>query len=219
MLIMAGGKGLRLRPLTKNIPKPLLLVNKKPIIENIILNAKDKGINDFIISINYLGKKIKKYLGNGKKHGVKISYLKENKPLGTAGSVSLLKNFNHPIIITNSDVISDINYTDMINYHNKKKSLITVSAKIIKNSIDYGNILSKGSRILRVTEKPKKDIKINAGIYILDPKIKKFIKKNKYLDMTSLINNLSKKQLKVVMFPLHETWTDYGLKKNILKHN
>lgn len=218
MLIMAGGKGFRLRPLTEKTPKPLLLVNNKPLIENIIINAKNKGLRNFIISINYLGKKIKKYLGNGKRYNVKIEYIEEKKPLGTAGALGLIKKFDSPIILSNSDIISNINYNEMIKYHKKKKALITVSAKIIKNTINYGNIITSGSRIKNIIEKPSRETKINAGIYIVDSKIKKYIKKNEYLDMTTLINQLIKKKLKVEIFPLHESWTDYGLKKNILKH-
>ena len=218
MLIMAGGKGMRLRPLTNKIPKPMLLVNNRPLIENIIINAKKKGISNFIISINYLGKKIKEYLNNGEKLGVKIKYLNERKPLGTVGSLSLLKNFNKTIILSNADIISDIDYYEMLNYHNKKKSILTVSAKIIKNTINYGNLITKGSRISNIVEKPVKDLKINAGIYVINPKIKKFLKKNTYQDMTDLINLLLKQKCKVEIFPLHETWTDYGLKKNIIKH-
>ena len=218
MLIMAGGKGMRLRPLTNKIPKPMLLVNSRPLIENIIVNAKKKGISNFIISINYLGKKIKRYLNDGKKLGVKIKYLNERKPLGTAGSLSLLKNFNKTIILSNADIISDIDYYEMLNYHNKKKSMLTVSAKIIKSTINYGNLITKGSRVTNIVEKPVKDLKINAGIYVINPKIKKFLKKNTYQDMTNLINLLLKEKCKVEIFPLHESWTDYGLKKNILKH-
>jgi len=218
MVIMAGGKGTRLRPLTNKTPKPMLLVKNKPLIENIIINAKKKGITNFIISINYLGKKIKKYLSDGKKLGVKIRYISERKPLGTAGSLSLLKNFNKTIFLSNADIISNIDYYEMLNYHNKKKSMLTVSAKIIKNSINYGNFNTKGSRVTSIVEKPVKDLKINAGIYVINPKIKKFLKKNSYQDMTNLINFLVKKKYKVEIFPLHETWTDYGLKKNIVKH-
>tara|TARA_B100000212_G_C27162540_1_gene442411 strand:- start:371 stop:697 length:327 start_codon:yes stop_codon:yes gene_type:complete len=106
----------------------------------------------------------------------------------------------------------------MLNYHYKKKSMLTVSAKIIRNTINYGNLITKGSRVLNIVEKPVKDQKINAGIYVINPKIKKFLRKNTYQDMTSLINLLLKQKCKVEIFPLHETWTDYGLRKNIIKH-
>lgn len=132
MLIMAGGKGKRLRPLTKNIPKPLLPVNGRPIIEKIILLAKKQGISKFIVSINYLGKMIKNYLGDGKKLGVKIEYLEEKKPLGTAGSLFLLKNIDTPFVVSNADIISNIDYSSMIQYHKKFKSLSRIFLLVLR---------------------------------------------------------------------------------------
>jgi dTDP-glucose pyrophosphorylase len=217
MLIMAGGKGLRLRPLTNKIPKPLLVVNKKPIIEHIIIIAKNQGISNFYISINYLGYKIKKYLGNGSKLGVKIKYLEEKKPLGTAGSISLIKKFNKPIIVTNSDIISKIDFKEMINSHKKNKSLLTMVAKVFYEKDNYGRIVASGSIVKKVIEKLEQNLLINAGIYILDPKIKKFIKNSTYLDMTDLINRALKEKLKINVFPIHEKWLDYGLNKKNIK--
>ena len=217
MLIMAGGKGLRLRPLTNKIPKPLLLVNKKPIIEHIITNAKNQGIIDFFISINYLGYKIKKYLGNGSKLGVKIKYLQEKKPLGTAGSIGLIKKFNRPIIVTNSDIISEINFKKMISAHKKNKSELTMVAKVFYKKDNYGRILANGSVVRKVVEKLEQNLLINAGIYFIDPIIKKIIKNSEYLDMTDLINIALKKKLKVNVFPIYEKWLDYGLNKKKIK--
>ena len=217
MLIMAGGKGLRLRPLTNKTPKPLLLVNKKPIIEHIIITAKKQGITNFYISINYLGHKIKEYLGDGSKLGVKIKYLEEKKALGTAGSISLIKKFDKPIFITNADIISKIDFKEMNSYHNEKKSLITIAAKVFYEKDNYGRIITSGSVVKRVIEKLEKTILINAGIYIVDPKIKKFIKNSEYLDMTDLISRVLKEKIKINAFPIHESWLDYGLKKNIKK--
>ena len=214
MLIMAGGKGLRLRPLTNKTPKPLLIVNKKPIIEHIIINAKNQGIINFFISINYLGHKIKKYLGNGSKLGVKIRYLEEKKPLGTAGSISLIKKFNTPIIVTNSDIISKIDFKEMISAHKKNKSLLTMVAKVFYEKDNYGRIIAKGSVVKKVIEKLEQNLLINAGIYFIDPKIKKIIKNSEYLDMTDLINRALKKKIKINVFPIHEEWLDYGLNKN-----
>ena len=215
MLIMAGGKGLRLRPLTNKVPKPLLLVNKKPIIEHIIIAAKNQGITNFYISINYLGYKIKKYLGDGSYLGVRIKYLEEKKPLGTAGSISLIKKFNKPIFVTNADILSKIDFKEMIKYHKKDKSQITMAAKVFYEKDNYGRIVASGSVVKRVIEKLEKNILINAGIYIIDPKIKKFIKNSEYLDMTDLINHALNKNTKINVFPIHEKWLDYGLKKNI----
>jgi dTDP-glucose pyrophosphorylase len=217
MLIMAGGKGLRLRPLTNKTPKPLLIVKKKPIIEHIITIAKKQGITDFYISINYLGHKIKKYLGNGSKLDVKIKYLEEKKPLGTAGSLNLIKKFNKPIIVTNSDIISKIDYKEMISVHKKNKSMLTMVAKVFYEKDNYGRIVASGSVVKKVIEKLEQNLLINAGIYIVDPKIKKIIKSSEYLDMTDLINRALKKKLKINVFPIHEKWLDYGLNKNKIK--
>ena len=214
MLIMAGGKGLRLRPFTNKIPKPLLLVNKKPIIEHIIITAKNEGITHFYISINYLGYKIKKYLGDGSNLGVKIKYLEEKKPLGTAGSISLIKKFNNPIFVTNADILSKIDFKEMIKYHQKNKSHITIAAKVAYEKDNYGRIVASGSVVKKVIEKLEKSLLINAGIYIIDPKVKKFIKKSEYLDMTDLINLSLSKNTKINVFTVHEKWLDYGLKKN-----
>lgn len=215
MLIMAGGKGLRLRPLTNKVPKPLLLVNKKPIIEHIIIAAKKEGITNFIISINYLGHKIKKFLGNGSKWGVRVKYLEEKKPLGTAGSISLIKKFDNPIFVTNADVLSKINFKEMIKYHKENKSHITIAAKVTYEKDNYGRIVANGNVVKKVIEKLEKNLLINAGIYIIDPKIKKFIKSSQYLDMTDLINFALKRNMKTYVFPIHEKWLDYGLKKNL----
>ena len=217
MLIMAGGKGLRLRPLTNKIPKPLLVVNKKPIIEHIIIIAKNQGISNFYISINYLGYKIKKYIGNGSKLGVKIKYLEEKKPLGTAGSISLIKKFNKPIIVTNSDIISKIDFKEMINSHKKNKSLLTMVAKVFYEKDNYGRIVANGSIVKKVIEKLEQNLLINAGIYLIDPKIKKIIKNSEYLDMTDLINRALKEKLKINVFPIHEKWLDYGINKSKIK--
>jgi NDP-sugar pyrophosphorylase family protein len=218
MLIMAGGKGTRLRPLTNNTPKPLLLVNGKPIIEQIILSAKKQGIYNFIISIHYLGNKIKKFLGDGKRLGVKIKYIQEKVPLGTVGSLYLVKKFNKPLIVSNADIISNIDFQELINYHKKFKSLITVSAINISEKNQYGKIIFKKNKLLKIEEKKDNKNLINAGIYVLNPKIKSFFKKKEYIDMTDLISKIVKKKDKVHIFPLYESWLDYGLKKNIKRH-
>ena len=218
MLIMAGGKGLRLRPLTNKTPKPLLLVNKRPIIERIILIAKKQGILKFYVSINYLGHKIKNFLGDGKKYGVKIKYLEEKKPLGTAGAIKLINNFKRSLVVSNADIISSINLKEMIKYHTKNKSFITIAAKVFNEKNNYGRLIPKGNKLQKIIEKPVNSFLINAGIYVLDPKIKRYLNEDSYLDMTDLINDLIKKDKKINIFPIHESWLDYGLKKNITRH-
>ena len=155
MFIMAGGIGKRLRPYTYKVPKPLLLVNKKPIIERIILIAKKQGIKNFIISINYLGNKIKSYLKNGKDLGVNIKYIEEKKPLGTAGSLYYFKKNKKPFILVNSDVISDINYQEMLDYHKKLNSFLTIGAISNLNVNLYGNIVIRNNNVRKIEEKKR----------------------------------------------------------------
>ena len=217
MFIMAGGLGKRLRPYTKKIPKPLLPINGKPIIERIILTAKKQGIMNFVISINYLGNKIRKYLGDGSKFGIKIDYIMEDKPLGTAGSLYFLSNIKQSVIVTNADIISNINYKEMLNYHLKFKSYITVGAISNFEKNHYGEIIFKNNLIKKIEEKKDKKTYINAGIYILNPKFKTFFKKKKFLHMTDLIDKSISLKKRVCLFPIHENWDDYGIKEKYQK--
>ena len=216
MLIMAGGKGKRLRPFTNKIPKPLLPVNGKPIIERIITTAKKQGVRNFVISINYLGNKIKSYLDNGNKLDVNIRYIKENKPLGTAGSLYYYKKNKLPFIVSNADVISNINYREMIDYHNKLNSFITIGAISNFEKNHYGEIIFSNNRVKKIEEKIEKKSFINSGIYILDPNVIKFFKSKKFIHMTDFIELAISKKKKVHVFPIHENWYDYGIKEKYL---
>jgi len=218
MIIMAGGIGKRLRPFTQKIPKPLLPVNGKPIIEQIILMAKNQGVKKITITINYLGHKIKNYLKDGRKLNVEINYIHEEKPLGTAGSLFYLKKIKKPFIVSNADIISNINYNEMLNYHNRLKSFITIGAISNFEKNHYGNIVFENNKVLRIEEKKEKKSFINAGIYILSPLIKKFLKSKKFIHMTDLIELAILKKKKVHLFPIHENWFDYGIKEKYLKN-
>lgn len=217
MLIMAGGKGKRLRPFTKKLPKPLLPVKGKPIIERIILAARKQGIKNFIISINYLGSKIKKFLKNGEKLKVNIRYINENKPLGTAGALYFLKQTKLPFIVSNADIISNVDYNEMLKYHKKLKSYITIGAISNLERSNYGNIVFKNNRVKKIEEKIEKRTFFNAGIYVIDPNIDTFYKSKKFIHMTEFIEKAINKKKKVHIFPLHENWNDYGLKKKYLE--
>ena len=216
MWIMAGGKGKRLRPFTQKIPKPLLPVNGKPIIERIILIAKKQGIRNFVISINYLGNKIRSHLQNGKKFDVNIRYIKENKPLGTAGSLYFYKKTKLPIIVCNADVISNINYKEMLEYHKKLNSFITIGAISNLEKNHYGNIIFKNNRVKKIEEKIEKKSFINSGIYALSPNINSFFKLKKFFHMTDFIEMAISDKKKVHVFPIHENWYDYGIKEKYL---
>ena len=220
VFLMAGGKGVRLLPLTKRIPKPLLRIKGTPIIEKIILNFKEQGFKNFIISVNYLGYKIKKYLGKGDRLRVNIDYIDEKKYLGTAGSLSLidLKKTTFPIIVTNSDLISEIDYYNLINYHNKKKSDLTICGKNKTFQMPYGEIFQTYEKVKKIIEKPNIFHLVNAGVYVMNKNILKDIIRNKKLMMNDYITQQIKKNKKIFCYPVYENWIDIGSKVDFYNH-
>jgi len=215
MVIMAGGKGKRLLPYTKFLPKALLKVSGKPIIKHIIDRAKLDGYKNFVLSINHLGKLIKREIGNGKSLNVKIRYVKENKRLGTAGSLSLMKNIlKKNFIVTNGDVITDINYNNLLDFHIKNNSTATMAIRSYEIINPYGEIKTKGNEIIDYFEKPIYKSYINTGIYAFHPKILKLLKYNKEISMMQLFEMIRKKKLKVFAYPIHERWIDVGTPEN-----
>ncbi len=214
IFLMAGGKGTRLMPLTKKTPKPLLKIKGVPIIEKIIKDFKSQGFYNFVISVNYLGNKIKKYLGDGKNLNVRISYINEKNYLGTAGSLSLLdlnKAF-FPIILANSDLISEIDYSNLINYHLKKKAHLTICAKNKTFEMPYGEIVFNNSKVKKIIEKPTINHLVNAGIYVIDKSLLNGLVKNKKLMMNDFINKQLKKNKNLLNYPIYEKWLDIGNK-------
>jgi dTDP-glucose pyrophosphorylase len=210
VVIMAGGKGERLMPLTKNTAKPMLLVNKKPIIHGIINNIKSCGFTNIVISVNYLAKQLIDYFGSGEKFGVNIDYIIEKKPLGTAGSLSLLDSgLKGPIIVLNGDVLTNLNFRKLLEFHKKTKMLITMCVAKYSISIPYGTIKSKGLKIINIIEKPTENYLVNAGIYVIEKSVFNNLNQDTKLDMTELIEKFLKKK-KVNAYPLYEDWTDIG---------
>lgn len=214
IFLMAGGKGTRLMPLTKKNPKPLLKIRGIPIIERIITNFANQGFKNFIISVNYLGHKIKNYLGNGKRLKVNINYINEKKFLGTAGSLSLIdmKKTLFPLVVANSDLLSDIDYNNLVDYHTKKKADITICGKNKFFEMPYGEIIENQEKVKAIIEKPKTYHLVNAGVYVFDKKILKTIKRGKKLMMNELITTQLIKKKKIFCYPVYENWIDIGNK-------
>ena len=220
MIIMAGGIGKRLRPYTDNCPKPMLLVHNKPIIEHIILNAKSEGFNKFFISINYLGTMIEEYFGKGENLGVEIDYIREKKPLGTSGALGLIDSkLNKDFIVTNGDVISDINYGDVLDFHCKNSSIATMAVRQHELHNPYGVVQLDGEDIVGFEEKPVARSNINAGIYALSPKVIDFIEKNVYSDMPNLFENLRLQKKPIKAYFTHENWIDIGRPRDLNEAN
>ena len=211
MVIMAGGKGSRLHPQTENRPKPMLLVAGIPILEHIIKRARSQGFNHFIIAINYLGQIIEDYFKDGHKFGVKIEYLHEDVPLGTAGALSLLSHKpERAFIVTNGDVITDINYSDFLEYHTVQNAAATVAVHTHEFQIPYGVVQINGLEVESYEEKPIISSLINAGVYALDPDILDLITEPKFRDMPELLDISRDLKKKVIVYPLHESWIDIG---------
>ena len=214
VFILAGGMGKRLAPLTEKNPKPMLLIGGKPILERIILSFKEFGMLDFFISINYLGKKIQNYFRNGRKLNVNINYLKERTPLGTAGSLSLLrkKSKSRHLIVINGDVFVKLNYINLLNFHQDNHNDITICSRYFSQTIPYG-ILNADYKKLSdkqiVNEKPTYKFQISAGIYIFNYNLLNNIKKNEHLDMNTLLNRFSINK-KIGIFPIYENLIDIG---------
>ena len=209
LLVMAGGRGKRLMPLTKNKPKPLLKYKRKIVIEYLLKKIKSEGFENVYLSVNYLKEKIKNKIKNGKKYKLDVQYLNEKKPLGTAGSISFLKNkTTKPIIITNCDVITDLKYSSLIDFHQKENSDLTVVIKDYKTQNPFGKIKIEKKKIISIEEKPISFTYINAGIYVLNPSLIKYIPKNKYIDMNDLINKLMNLKKKVTPYLAVDKWYD-----------
>jgi dTDP-glucose pyrophosphorylase len=211
MVIMAGGKGSRLHPQTENLPKPMLLVAGIPILEHIIKRARSQGFNRFIIAINYLGQIIEDYFKDGHEFGVKIEYLREDVPLGTAGALSLLNQKpEKAFIVTNGDVISDINYSDFLEFHTVQNADVTVAVHTHEFQIPYGVVQINGLEVHSYVEKPIISSLINAGVYVLDPDVLDLIKEPKFRDMPAILDISRDSKKKVIVYPLHESWIDIG---------
>ena len=216
LIFMVGGKGKRLMPLTKTIPKPMIKIKGKPILEILIEKARDEGFTNIQLMAGYLGKKIKKYFNNGKDFGVNIDYYFEKKPLGTAGSLSFLKTQSKiPVIVANGDLITQVKYSDILNYHIKQKNDATIVVKKHEIMNPYGVVKILRNKVVDLTEKPSSSSYVSAGIYVFNPVLFKNIKRNKYLDMTTLLNLLIEKRYRINAYPLHENWIDIGLHSHL----
>ena len=218
IIFLVGGKGSRLAPLTNITPKPMIKLKGVPILERLVLKAKSEGFKNFYFITNHLENKIINYFKDGKKLGVNITYIREKRPLGTAGGLGLVNLNYKKIIVSNGDVLTDINFKDLIAYHNSSDNDLTVGVKNIKISNPYGVFkLKRKGEINTFIEKPIENHFISAGVYVLNSNLLKLIKKNKYLDMSQFISLIMKKKLKIKACPIHENWVDIGTHENLNK--
>lgn len=210
VVIMAGGKGARLDPFTKILPKPLIPIGEKPIIEIIMDNFKKYGFDKFIISLNYKAEMIKMYFSENP-NNYEISYIQEENFLGTIGALSLIKNkLDNTFIVSNCDVIIDVNFDKLLNYHRESKNQITVLGVIRYIKIPYGVLKMQNADLEEITEKPDYHFIINSGVYVLEADIIDLIQRNKITDMPDLLALAKKKGFKVQVYPANCSWFDIG---------
>jgi dTDP-glucose pyrophosphorylase len=211
VVLMAGGKGERLRPLTEHCPKPMLLVNGKPMLEIILEQCIDAGFREFYISVNYLKHVILDYFGNGEKWGVTIKYLAEDHTLGTAGALSLLPPLNDlPVLVINGDVLTKVDFKQLLWSHEEKFSAATICVRQHITKIPYGVVTTKDSKIVALEEKPQLTHFVNAGIYVLNSEVLNLLEADQQCDMPVLIEKAIKCQYAINAFPVHEYWKDIG---------
>lgn len=220
VVIMAGGKGSRLRPLTNVLPKPLIPLKEKTILEEIMDNFVEAGCNDFFISVNYKAEMIKHYFQTLNNPNYQITYFQENNPLGTAGSMFLLKGqINSTFFVSNCDILIEEDLEEIYNYHKRNNNSITIIAALKNYPISYG-IMETGEEgmLKKIIEKPELTFKINSGMYILEPDLLNIIPSDTFFHITDLINKVQKQHGRVGVFPVSEgSWTDIGTWTDFLK--
>lgn len=220
VIIMAGGLGTRLKDLTKEIPKPMLKVGQDPILYHIINNFKQYGYNKILVTVNYKAKIIENYFQDGYAYGVKISYIREKERLGTAGGIKLAEeHLDKPFFVTNGDIFTNLNVDNMMKYHIDNKFDMTISVRKYAQKIPYGVIETKDNMVKNINEKPETKYLINGGIYCLNPNIVKLIPKDKYYEITDLINSCIQRGLKIGYYENKEYWMDIGRIEDYYKVN
>lgn len=211
LVVMAGGRGTRLLPHTEHCPKPLLPVGGKPMLEHIIDRAKSEGFRHFVLAIHYLGHMIEDHFGDGAKWQVEIEYLRERQPLGTAGALGLLQRRPAaPFLVTNGDVLTDIRYGELLDFHCRYNAAATMAVRLHEWQHPFGVVKTKGVDIIGFEEKPVSRSHINAGIYVLEPKALDLLGPDEHCDMPTLFERLQTKDERAIVYPMHEPWLDVG---------
>ena len=213
VIIMAGGKGTRLKPITNIIPKPLIPIGEKPILEWIINSFNDVGVEDFYLTVNYKQEMIRSYFDGLSDKTYNLKYFEESKPLGTAGSLHLLKNeIDSTFFVTNCDILIKDDYSEMLKYHKENRNELTAVSAVKHFKIPYGTLEFGENGILqRLKEKPEYNFFINAGMYILEPHLLEEIPENEFFHITTLMEKILERNGKVGVFPVSEgSWMDIG---------
>ncbi|GAC1566608.1 MAG: hypothetical protein NVS2B3_00310 [Vulcanimicrobiaceae bacterium] len=209
-VIMAGGFGKRLHPLTEHVPKPMLPVGGRPLMELIVEQLRHTGIQKINISTHFQAKKIVEHFGDGADFGVEICYTNEENPLGTAGALGLMKEPTVPFVVINGDILTDIDFNAMHSFHQEHRAKLTMAVRHYEVKVPYGVVRTENARVVALEEKPEIAFFVNAGIYLLEPTVYRYITAGAHLQMTDLIDTLVAAGETVVSFPVREYWLDIG---------
>lgn len=218
-VIMAGGKGTRLHPLTENCPKPMIQVAGRPILERVVLHLVGCGIRKIYLSINYLGEQIEDYFGDGEKFGCSIEYLREDRPLGTGGALSLLPPQKYPLIVMNGDQITQADIGKMLRFHKEERVAATLGVRHYQVEIPFGVVMRDGNRLAGLQEKPVTHYLINTGIYVLNPDVLSAVPRDEEFPITALFDTLGARNSPVGVHYIDEEWIDVGRHGDLRKAN
>jgi dTDP-glucose pyrophosphorylase len=211
VVLMAGGLGQRLRPLTEDCPKPMLSVGGRPILEIILENFARQGFSRFFLSVNYKAEMVRRHFGDGTRWDVHIDYLEEREKLGTAGALGLLpERPSEPVIVMNGDVLTDINFGSMLDFHLEQRATATMAVREHTVEVPFGVIDLADDYLAGVTEKPRYSWFVNAGVYVVEPRVVDLVERGKAVDMPNLLERVLAGDERIAAFPVREYWRDIG---------
>ncbi len=209
-VIMAGGVGSRLHPLTEQTPKPMLPVGDRPLMEVIIEQLREVGIHRVNVTTHHQPEKISRHFGDGRKFGIELTYVAEERPLGTAGALGLMKPPEETILVINGDILTRVDFRAMLAYHREHQADLTMAVRQYDIEVPYGVVECEGQAVRKISEKPVLGFFVNAGIYLLEPAVHRYIPNGQRFDMTDLVQRLLDERRPVVSFPIREYWLDIG---------
>jgi NDP-mannose synthase len=210
-VILAGGKGARLAPYTKILPKPLMPIGDMPILEVLLRQLKKAGVDEAILTVGHLAQLLQAFFQDGERLGIKVSYSFEETPLGTAGPLSLVESLDSTFLVANGDILTTLPIEDLVETHRKTGAMTTIAMHKRQVNVDLGVIETKGSNeIVGYIEKPRYDFNVSMGIYVFEPSVLSYIEKNQYLDFPDLVLRLLAAGERVLGYPFHGYWQDLG---------
>lgn len=221
VIIMAGGLGTRLGELTKSTPKPMLSVGSRPMLQHLVELFSEQGFRDFIFCVNYKKEVIQDYFSDGKKFGVRIEYIEERSRMGTAGALWLIEsNIDAPFFVINADVLTNLDFVDLLDCHIKDKSIATMCVRNYKHQVPFGVVNSNSTKaITSIEEKPELSFDINAGVYLLNPDVLMKVPQDMFFDMPSLFESLIEQEKKTSVYRIDDYWIDIGRKEDLARAN